>query len=932
MKKFLLIFSVISLSLLFISWGSNFNPNFKSRVSSSIAAKLSPDLIDVLEKYKAEGKWSLPDTYFLLDKDTIKKPDRKGRILQRMEKRKARYEARLREKGIGPTDRIKGEKNPFALSFEKKKDPDRPDTDLVGVFIKVDGDPSFLLNYGVKIRTRVKNIVVALVYVDKIEEIAKDGRVIYIELSRLTEPVLDRSVPATKADLIRIYHEYGIDSIGYTGKGVVVGIVDTGIDWTHADFKDPKTGKTRIVRIWDQTIDTPGRYPSDTDPDLPTLNYGTEWTNTDIDSGTCTEIDSDGHGTHVAGISAGNGRGGAVGRYTGMAPEADIIMVKTDFYNTSIVDGIKYIFEKAKDRGQNAVVNLSLGMGFYWAVRNADGFDGTDLFSQSLDGLVSNGKLIVKSAGNDGLFRNTTPPWPDIPGSYHGEGNLSSTNTHYLRIPINQEWIVRNLIWYEQTDTVRVRVIGPSSPPQWWMPSNETFGPFQTGQSGWVWGWTADVYFSLPSTPPNPNNLDRYGNVSIWYSSYSYYYYYYYIGGGNDWRIEIQAGSGGGSQNYDYWTYGYGAYLGWADPTLVAQNYLHRKSLPSASSARKLIVVGAYTTKNRWQSVNGNTYQYSLLPPLEHIADFSSPGPTRDLRAKPEITAPGFGVASSLSKDYSVSQPWIVEDGKHVIMQGTSMSAPHVTGAVALMLQKYGALSYTEAINLLQANATWDGYTQIYGSKPNYAFGAGKLNVRFLNEPPIAQLKASPTKGPIPLNVQFDGSSSYDTDGIVVAWKWDFGDGTTSSGDIRSQDKEAGLKPSHTFNKVGTYTAKLQVEDNTGDLSSPATVTIIAFEVYPPVNIALKRDINKSLFREEAYHTITWAENPENKYVTIAKYNIYRKLQSEGDDKYKLIATVPSNTFKYVDGKLDPKLKFHYALTSVDSQGNESKKSNPVGN
>lgn len=930
MRKFSIIFSVIFLSLLFIS-SSHFDSHFKTRISGSIQAKLSPDLIEVLEKYKAEGKWTLPDTYFLLDKDTLK-ADKKARVLQRMEKRKARYEAKLREKGLSPTDRIKGEKNPFVLSFDKKRDPDRPDADILGVFIKVYGDPSFLTSYGVKIKTRVSNIVTAYVYVDKIEEIAKDSRVIYIELSRLTEPVLDQSVPTTSANLIRIYHDYGIDSIGYTGKGVMIGFVDTGIDWTHADFKDPSTGKTRIWRIWDQTIDTPGRFPSDTDPDLPTLNYGTEWTNSDIDSGICTEVDTDGHGTHVAGTAAGNGRAGAVGKYTGMAPEADIVMVKTTFYNNAIVDGIAYIFKKAKDKGENVVVNLSLGIGFYFAVRNADGFDGTDLFSQSLDGLVQNGKLIVKSAGNDGLFRNTTPPWPDIPGAYHGEGNLSSTNIHYLRIPNNQEWIVRNLIWYKPTDTVRVRVIGPSSPPQPWMHSNETFGPRETGQSGWNFGWTADVYFSLPSTP-NPNNLDRYGNVSIWYSYYSYYYYhYYYIAGGNDWMIEIQAGSGGGSQNYDYWTKGYLAYLGWADETLINQNYLHRKSLPSASSARKLIVVGAFTTKNRWQSINGNYYQYSLLPPLHHIADFSSPGPTRDGRMKPEITAPGFGVASALSKDYSVSQPWIVEDGKHVIMQGTSMSAPHVTGAVALMLQKFGSLSYADAINLLQANATWDGYTAMYGSKPNYAFGAGKLNVRFLNEPPVAKLTASPLKGPIPLNVKFDGTGSYDTDGIIVGWIWDFGDGTITKGGISSESLEAGLNPAHIFSKTGTFTVKLQVEDNTGDLSSPASVTITAFEVYPPVNIALKRDINRSLFREEAYHTITWASNPENKYVTVAKYNIYRKLQSEGEDKYKLIASVSANTFQYVDKKLDPKVKFHYALTSVDSEGNESKKSSPVGN
>src|SRR5262245_45194005 len=147
-----------------------------------------------------------------------------------------------------------------------------------------------------------------------------------------------------------------------TGAGVVIGIVDTGIDYSNLDFKN-SSGQTRIKAIWDQTGfgGPPGGF-----------SYGSECTESQINSGTCAERDTAGHGTHIAGIAAGNGRATGNGfpayRYVGMAPEADLIVVKgttleytTSFFDWKVMHGVEYIFQKAQQMGKDAVVLLAMG-------------------------------------------------------------------------------------------------------------------------------------------------------------------------------------------------------------------------------------------------------------------------------------------------------------------------------------------------------------------------------------------------------------------------------------------------------------------------------------------------------------------------------------------------------------------------------------------
>ena len=155
------------------------------------------------------------------------------------------------------------------------------------------------------------------------------------------------------------------------GKGIIVGVVDTGIDPKHAAFQG------RILSIWDQVLSGDGVAEG---------GYGVELTGNLL----TTSRDLHGHGTHVSGIAAGSDE-----TYCGVAPEADLVMVKTDFMDAHIADGVRYIFRVADEMDRPAVVNLSLGG--HW-----DPHDGTDSLSQIIDAESGPGKIVCCAAGNEG--------------------------------------------------------------------------------------------------------------------------------------------------------------------------------------------------------------------------------------------------------------------------------------------------------------------------------------------------------------------------------------------------------------------------------------------------------------------------------------------------------------------------------------------------
>src|SRR5262249_14901559 len=156
------------------------------------------------------------------------------------------------------------------------------------------------------------------------------------------------------------------------GRGVIVGIVDTGIDSTHPAFAG------RILKVWDQ--DLPGNGTANGFPYVRELSVESR----------SASIAQRGHGTHIAGIAAG-----ADPTYSGVAPAATIVAVKTTYNNANIKDAIEYVFAIADELGMPAVVNLSLG-------GHADPHDGTDELSRAVDELSGPGRIVCCACGNEG--------------------------------------------------------------------------------------------------------------------------------------------------------------------------------------------------------------------------------------------------------------------------------------------------------------------------------------------------------------------------------------------------------------------------------------------------------------------------------------------------------------------------------------------------
>jgi subtilisin family serine protease len=151
--------------------------------------------------------------------------------------------------------------------------------------------------------------------------------------------------------------------------------------------------------------------------------------------------------------------------------------------------------------------------------------------------------------------------------------------------------------------------------------------------------------------------------------------------------------------------------------------YSFRKLVGSPGTSKKAITVGSYVTKLAWNSIKGGTYSFVGGDTINgNFSSFSSMGPTRDGRQKPEICAPGEVIVSALSKNSSPDSALIDPDGKHVVMQGTSMATPHVAGVAALLLQARPSSTSVQLKNAITSSARRDAFTG-YVASPQWGYG-----------------------------------------------------------------------------------------------------------------------------------------------------------------------------------------------------------------
>ncbi len=584
----------------------------------------------------------------------------------------------------------------------------------ISTFLKVETGFSedALQALGVQVNTRAGNIWTAQVPIERFQQLTQLKGIQYIDMDAPVAFHLDSARAATHVDSV---HAGIALPQAYTGKNVVVGIIDAGFDYTHPAFYDTAYDQYRVKRVWEQK--TIGIPPAG-------FSYGAEYADSASIHTKGYDVNDGSHGTHVAGIAGGSGYGGDSmhAQYRGIAYNSDLVFVAIsptlDYWLTSgmadMLDGVQYIYNYAQSVSKPAIANLSWGgpLGPH---------DGTGLFSQAMDNLSGPGKIFTISAGNNGnekihLQKTFSPT--DI--------SVNTFLTFNTALPSKTN---RVDIWGDSSKTFFIKFILYNNNTR--TDSTVQFGLDDLTHGIVLKGSDGDTCFiTLTSVSTEFNGkphmlLDVFskttnrlcinlvateGTVHLWqgyvlrhsgyYSSFTKYNYSWAVNGDNVMQVSDMA------------------------------------------STRSAITVGAYNSKVFFKNVSGQNINYSGYL-IGKIAAFSSHGPTADGRTKPDITGPGMALASAVSavdsgfmltgSDYnlvtsSFVSPRNSKTYSYAMLQGTSMSSPAVGGIVALLLEANPSLTPIQVKDIMAHTAIVDSSIGAIPLSGSNTWGFGKAN------------------------------------------------------------------------------------------------------------------------------------------------------------------------------------------------------------
>lgn len=681
----------------------------------------------------------------------------------------------------------------------------------------------------------------------------------------LTNYYFEFAPPSLMSDTARAHHfvdevhagSGGLES-GYTGKGVIIGVVDTGIDFNHPDFRDA-SNVSRVVRFWDQTM------PDDANSPQP-YGYGFVWDSTSINNGTCTSNDASGHGSTVAGQAAGNGL--ACGQNKGMAPEATIIAVKTDFnranWTLTVADACDYIFKVADSLDMPAVVNLSLGSYF-------GSHDGNDPASEMIETLLDEkyGRIVVSAAGNSGEY-----------APYHQTSTVTSDT---------------NFVWFRNRATTQ---FGPNAIffELWSDMSDATFDfAFGADTEGPSWDFRGRTNFHSATEALNGVLYDTIWNGSNRIATIEVYMDQV----GNNLQFQFLAFIDSTNYRYRFETKGSGKYDLWSGEEF-GLNYMFPEAPPLAefpdsifyvapdknqsivsswNCSEKVISVGNF--QNRKGHINKNLIYISYPTPVGSLAPKSSKGPSRHGIQKPNISAAGDMSLSAYPMALLASAGWnnsIDSNGWHGRNGGTSLASPVISGIAAMYLERCNRATYQDFMTDLQNTAYTDAFT---GAVPNNAYGYGKAHA--LNTLLEQVIPSTPT---IIINI---GSSSLDAPpGSFFEWYLD--------DEIIDGENNQSLPISPPY---GTYYVEVFNSDGCSAVSNDLVVTanvnqndLFSINVFPNpseanIQILVDEDVKKAIVIDAKGQQIELIRNNGNNY----------SLSGVSKGTYSLIITTEKGTF-----------------------------------
>ena len=538
-----------------------------------------------------------------------------------------------------------------SLGIVAAKSSIKPAKSVVFVYCDEQADLSHLEQYGIHLNQNTGHVRTAYLPVDGLDALSEEAVVQRIKPSRKMKLLTDVAPDNVKLPEFK-------NKSGLTGKGVVIGIVDSGIDAKHPAFAG------RILRIWDQTMSGPGVTEG---------SYGAEFTGEQL----TISQDVDGHGTHVAGIAAGEDT-----NYCGVAPEAELVIVRSDLQDAHIADAIRYVFRVAQELGKPAVVNLSLG-------GHADAHDGSDSLCKIIDAETGPGKIVCCAAGNEGN------------DNIHGQINIDPSSMCSMRfnVPLNQAPIVWLNGWYSSTAQLEVQLRSPSGFVTPWQKIVTDGNPSQDYT-------LSDGRIQIVTPGADPNNGD-----------YNFFVQIRGVGPspvtGGIWQLRLRNNTEKATR-LDVWTIdNSGSVL------FTGSSIQDSMKIGSPGAAQSAITVASYTVQAKYTDIDGQEREVGMK--LNEISDFSSEGPLRNNAQKPDVAAPGAMICSAMSSAAGFDRSMMI-NAKFLMMAGTSMACPFVTGLVALLLERDRTLTPDRVKELLRSNSSIPGQPQ--GTfDPKWGFG-----------------------------------------------------------------------------------------------------------------------------------------------------------------------------------------------------------------